>query len=54
MHTVLLPEICAYTTRDYDVTIKPWCDHVIIVAFLLDDDYHRYCSQWADIILTEV
>lgn len=54
MYSVLIPESCIYTTRDYDATITPWSDYVVRVAFLCYDDYSCYCSRWADIILSKV
>lgn len=54
MYSVLIPESCVYTTRDYNATITPCCDYVVHVAFLCYDDYDRYCQRWQDILLTKV
>lgn len=54
MYSVYIPESCIYTTRDYDVTITPYCDYVVAVAFVSDDEHTRYCQRYADLLLTKV
>lgn len=54
MYSVLIPESCIDTTRDYDATITSWGDYIVHVAFVSYDDYTSYCQRWADILLTKV